>query len=175
MNRTAFSKLVKTEVFLNILQLRVSQVREDPDTLETQDQFVAENELSDPELCNRENKGMLVRDQMSVSPALSWNKQQEWLPMKTISGDDSSGANLTAEQLLQWSSDGQFNLEFTIHASLNINFQPRYLNGEEILSYPWSWRQSMTETDFEGPQRISEEQSQPFLWKWWTKSENTSL
>lgn len=55
MNITAFSEHVKTESFNS-----VSQVREYPDTLETWDQFVAENELSDPEPCNRENKGMLV-------------------------------------------------------------------------------------------------------------------
>lgn len=38
-----FSKHVKTEAFLTILQLSISHVREDPDTLKTQGQFVAEN------------------------------------------------------------------------------------------------------------------------------------
>lgn len=89
----------------------VSQVIKDLDTAEAQDQLMAENELSDPEACNKKNKGMPVRTQMSPSQALSWNKQQEWLPMETISGDDNSGSKLTAEQLFQWSSDGGFNLD----------------------------------------------------------------
>lgn len=84
MNIRAFSKDVKTEAFLNILQLCVSQVREHPDTLETQDQFVAANELSDPEPCNRENKGTPVRAQMSLSqhfPEISnWNGYR-WKPL----------------------------------------------------------------------------------------------
>lgn len=83
--------------------------------MEAQDQLMAENEQSDPEARNKKNEGMPVRTQMSPSQALSWNKRQEWLPMKTISGDDSSDSKLTAEQLFQWSSDGGFNLEFIIH------------------------------------------------------------
>lgn len=79
----------------------VSQVIKDLDTLEAQDQLMAENELSDPEACNKKNKGMPVRTQMSPSQALYRNKQQEWLPVKTISGDDNSGSKLTAEQLFQ--------------------------------------------------------------------------
>lgn len=66
------------------------------------------------------------------------------------------------------------NPQFT-HASLNVNFQPQYLNGEEILSYPGSLRQPVTDKVFEATQRISEEQSQPFLWKWLTQSQNTRL
>jgi len=78
-NVKAFSQYVKTEAFLNIHQLCISQVRGDTHTLETQHQFVAENELSDTEPCDRESKGTIVRAQMSVSLALSSPKQHEWL------------------------------------------------------------------------------------------------
>lgn len=49
MNLRSFNGHVKTTFFLNIPQLCVSQVRYDPDTLWTQDQSVAENEMLDPE------------------------------------------------------------------------------------------------------------------------------
>lgn len=49
MNLRAFNKYVKTIFFLNIPQLCVSQARHGPDTLWTQDQSVAENEMWDPE------------------------------------------------------------------------------------------------------------------------------
>lgn len=158
MNIRGFSKDVKTEAFLNILQLCVSQVREHPDTLESHDQFVAANELWNPEPCNRENKGTPVRAQMSLSqhfPEISNGNGCLWKPLlvMTILAPIWQQSNYFSDPVM-----GEFSLnsQFT-YASLNVNFQPQYISGVEIVPNPQSWRQPVTETDFEATQRISEE------------------